>query len=757
MKMKGRILMGSILPNDGDENKQLTPDEVLKYIGADALRLILANERNRWLLKPNKDADYYSKTTLIKYSSDMHNNGQNIRNEVRSFPNDIGHGYAGMHVDGGEFGFVHNHEKWDHAMSEQSKAAIAQRVEIGVTSVRPDVAGYGLEGDEVVEHSHNREATIIADSYDGRLYALTNDEAHYVNNEKRSSDEKIPLRAIARMGDVPTRITDLENDLDFVADWDYHHTNNSFNHNQRFVLDNMDDRTFVYPEISKDAGGDYVSNEYRGLSGQVNYNEGDSNTPNTEPDPFNDRAGAAVNSYNRNKSYQNGYLPGVFRSYEELLKVDLVRQKRTPLNGSTPNGRRRQNFYQFDGDYKHDSYDRNQYDASYEKANLPINNMEQSTDGCEPTPYTSVSQSAPLYRTNKLYQWRYNRVNMVWESKNIVINIHTAGSDYKVGDMLRYTFTDEVLLYIVDSIDDNGAILTGHYQPVYETHILEQDPSTSGIAVPFVDYVSSGRNATFIIQTKATIMTTTTQIKNNLYAYVDVVPTVRSDNTSEWSDNKVRELSSEVVARSTAPAPGYTGINYGRGGPEPTHDNPDTMLYEHSGNATAGARIHLFHYVVDTSGESFVEDNGVKVYTGKWVDCGPLSSNRVSDIKAMYLSNADTNNFNNYYKFAMDIMIDQTFRQPDQVITGDDTTFSEMLLTVAQNDPPADKRFYRKRYLQSTNQIINEDITDRICWLNAASGVAFFFNGAGVKNDPTYGYSNQPANVWLPIVGTIGK
>jgi hypothetical protein len=757
--------MPTILPSG--EEVFVTPEEILKYLNSDGLRQLLRQERLHWNLKPNKDADYYSKATNYKYSGDLHNEGDHQRMEVRTFPdNGANPGYAGVAVDGGEFGLTHNREKWDHALSDESKEAISQRVEVGVSGVRADKMGYGLEGEVVEKNSHNREASMIFDSVDGRAYLLSNDEPFYVNNEERSPETRLPLRTVARIADIPTRITDLGNDFDFISDWDYHHTDNDFTHSNRYVLDNLDDRTFVSPEISKDASGSYISNNYVGLAGLSNYAEGDSTgsdggrASNIQPEigSNNDRQNAAVNSYNKNKNfsgnnYSNGYFPGVFKSFEELEKVDILRQKRTTLNSATPGGRRRQNYYEFDGIWAYNSYDRTASDTSYLSESHNPTNIENAI-GFKPTSFNNLNQDT-TFNSSMLYQWRYNRVSVYWESKNITILIADPGVDYKVGDLLRYTYTNEIITYKVNSVGPNGEILSGQYLTPDIPVRFEQDPSTNGIGVPFTDYVSGGKGATLIIACKASVYVNATQIKNNLYAYVDVVPTVRSDNTSKWSDINNPSTDNGVVVRSTAPSPAYTGVNSGRGGDAPSSLSSEHAFYEHGGNATAGPHIHIFKYVINTTDPTWEIVDGVKVYTGKWVDCGPLGLERPADIKALLFSNSDCNNFNNYYKFTLDIMLDMMNRNPDRVISNNETALSNMYIHMAESDPEPDKKFYIKRINPITSAIETVDITNKVYYINMGTRVPFVYN-AGPKNDPTFGYGNTPIG-WVSLVGTIGN
>lgn len=94
-------------------------------------------------------------------------------------------------------------------------------------------------------------------------------------------------------------------------------------------------------------------------------------------------------------------------------------------------------------------------------------------------------------------------------------------------------------------------------------------------------------------------------------------------------------------------------------------------------------------------------------------------------------------------------------RNPDQVITNDNTTFSECYLTIAQNDPPFDKEFTMKYYDQTSGILVDKSVTNKILWINAASGVMFIKN-QGPKNDPNYGYARNTVS-WVPIAGVISS
>lgn len=764
----------SILPSGEELN--VTPEEILRYINPDGLRQMFRQERLRWNLKPNRDADYYDNETLFKYTGEIHNDGMYQRMEIRTFPdNGAYEGYAGINVDSGVFGFSHNMEMWDKSISNDSIKQIINRVAIGALANVPDKLGYGLTEDgKMSTKTGNRMAGMLFDPYDGRAYLLSNDDPNYVNNETRSEDIKIPERAVARIGDIPTRITQLKNDLDFISDPDYRHTDNNFTNSNRYVLDNLDDRTFVFPEVARDRnGGDFMSNYRVGLNGEPGYGESDgSQKYNTQPDlgenpdlgDFGDRLGEAINSYGINQKYSGvahpaGYLPGIFRSYEELERVDLVDQTMTPLDHiSTPGARRPQNYYSFDGKWSPNWFDRNGFNDSYLSPSLNPNNMEFVPDKEEPTPYSRLYQNNTddnVFHRGKLYQWRYNRVTVKYYSKDIKIDIIESGEQYRVGDVLRWTFGDDVFLFTVTSVGANGQIQKGEYRSERE-RIFEQDPSTHGVGILFSNMSGVGYGAKLSLSCRATIETFATQIKNNLYAYVDITPTVRSDNSTTWSDiNLPDDQDGKVNIRSTAAGPGYTGVNSGRGGPAPNEFTSGVLLHEHGGNATAGVHVHLFRYVINTQNPTWVIRDGIKVYTGRWVDQGPLGLERPCDIKSLFLSNYDTNNFNNYYKFMFDTIIDTMNRNPDTVVSNNKNAASQAYIHFDQVDPESDQRFTETRIDPNTTKCMEVDITSKVLYINAATGMCFVYNPS-YKNDPSFGYGMRPPG-WIPITGAISK
>lgn len=769
--------MGKTILPSGEE-VFISPDEILRYLNPDGVRQLLRQERLTLALKVNKDCDYYDNQLLFKYSGEMHNNGSYQKMEIRTFPdNDAFPGYAGVYVDSGCMGIIHNMDKWDKSMTEESKNHIVNRSMIGAMAEIPNKTGYGLDNqNNPTVKTNNRMAAFLMDPYDGRSYLLSNDDPNYVNNETRSSDEKIPERAVARIGDIPTRVTQLINDFDFVSDPDYRHTDNNFTNSNRFILDNIDDRTFVYPEIAKDKnGGDFIYNYRVGLSGEQVYGESDGSIKafNSQPDlgknpdlgDYGDRIGEAISSYNKNKNFSgvnhnSGYLPGIFRSVEELERVDLVDQLMDcSTHTASPGAKRSHNYYIFDGKWSPNWFDRYQYNDSYLAQSLNPNNMEIIVNGSEPTPFSKLDQKLDdndeKFDKSKLYQWRYNRVTMKYYSDDIKINIIEQGEQYKVGDILRWTFGDDVFLFEVQVVGPNGQIYKGSYK-TERSRVFEQDPSTHGVGIPFSNMSGVGHGAKLSVECKVTIETIATQIKNNLYAYVDITPSVRSDNSTPWSDTKLSDSQGgKINVRSTAAGPGYTGINSGRGGDSPNPNTSHVTYHEHGGNATAGVHVHLFRYVINTENPTWVIRNGIQVFTGEWVDQGPMGVERPCDIKALLLSNADTNNFNNYYKFMLDTLFDSMNRVPDAVVSNNKNATSHAFIHVDQIDPDPNQKFTDYTIDPETSEYKEIDITNKVLYINAATGVMFVYNSS-YKNDPSFGYGMREEG-WIAISGVTTR
>lgn len=746
----------TILPSG--EEVLTSASEILRYMDPDGLRQLLRQERLRWALKTNKDVDYYDNTKLFKYSGEVHNEGYYQRMEIRTFPDNGAYGgYAGVNVDSGVSGIVHNLDKWDHSLSEESKENTINRLMLGAMAVVKDKLGYGVDDNgEVSESTANRSAMMVFDPYDARVYAMTADAPTYMNNDTRQ--DPIPLRAVARMADIPTKVTQLVNDINYVTDPDYTHTDNNFNNSNRYVVDNLDDRTFVYPSIAKDENGEYISNIRYGLNGDPIYSEcDDPNMVNGQPDLGSYRGNDAVSSYNKNGQYSgfnnpNGYLQGVFRSVEELEKVDLVGQKMTPNNTEAPGARRTANYYIFDGQWSSNWFDRVSHPDSYLATAITPFNMEIHLPDTEPWPYPSLDG---IFDRSLLYQWRYNRVDVKYPSDGIVISIYEAGSGYVEGDVLSWRFGEHAFTFTVTSVGANGQITKGKYN-VEQDVVYDDDPSTHGVAIEFANNSSAGTGAKFVISSKSTIITHAAQLKNNLYAYVDIAPTVPSDNSSPWSDNKTTDVQGgKIISRSTAAGPAYSGINSGRGGEVPSNDQAESILYEHGGNATAGAQVHLFRYVINTQVPTWKVVDGVQVFTGKWVDQGPLSVERPADIKALLFSNYDTNNFNNYYKFMLDLLFDNMNRNPDAIVSNNENAVSIPYLHVDQVDPTEDRKFTTTRIDPKTGELVSVDITDKVWYINAATGMAFVHN-TSYKSDTEFGYGYRSPG-WVAIAGAISK
>ena len=760
----------TILPSG--EEISTTPKEILRYVNADALRQILRQDRLRWNLKANKDVDYYDKIKLSKHTGELHNFGNYQRLEIRTFPdNNANPGYSGINNDSGTFGLPHDIELWDNALSDTSKKTTVNRTIVGSLAKIKNTSGYGLDDNKKIsKNTNNRMSMLVFDPADGRSYLLSNDAPHYVNNESRK--DKIPGRAVARITDIPTRITHLHNDLNFVSDPDYIHTDNNFTNSNRYVLDNLDDRTFVYPEISRDRnGGDFVENDRVGLNGEFSYGESDGSVKqNTQPDlgvnpqlgNYGDRFGEAISSYNKNVSYsgighKNGYLPGIFRSVEELERVDIVDQTMTPrTHKATPGAKRFSNYYIHDGLWSSNWFDKATYRDSYLAQSMNPINMEIYDNKSEPRPYSSLEQSdGSLFNMNKLFQWRYNRITIKYYSKDIYCHILKGGEDYTEGDILVWSFSDDSFEFEVKMVGSNGEILQGEFR-IDNSKVYNQDPSTHGIGVSFANKSSVGRGAKIVINSKATIETHATQIKNNLYAYVDITPTVRSDNSTPWSDTKMSDSQDgKITIRSTAAGPGYTGINSGKGGPLSTDKNSTTKFYEHGGNATAGVHVHLFRYVINTENPSWVIRDGQQIFLGKWVDQGPMGLERPCDIKALLFSNSDTNNFNNYYKFNLDTLLESYQNNPDAVVTNNKNAISNAYIHYDQVDPSSDQKFYETIVNPETSLVQEVDVTHKVLYVNMATGMLFMYNQS-YKSDPKYGHGLRGPG-WISLSGGISK
>ena len=473
--------MGNTILPSGEELNS-TPEEILRYLNPDGLRQLLRQERLRWHLKTNKDVTYYEKTKNYKYAGEVHNEGMYQRMELRSFPdNGANPGYAGINNDAGIMGIPHRLGEWDEGVSDESQFEIVNRTTVGALATIKEVSGHGLDDNgNMSSDTHNRAAMILCDPYDGRAYLYSNDSIDYMNNESKLPENRIPKRAIARIGDIPTRATQLINDLDFITDPDYNHTDNNFTHSNRFILDNLDDRTFVYPEISKDENGEYIKNIRTGLDGNIS---------------------------------EENYLPGVFKSLEELEKVDILHQLMDPNDSTIQGSKRAYSYYRFDGKWSNKTGD---HKNPYLKNPQVPSDMTINIPGTEPIPFEVIGED---FNKSQLCQWRYNRIDITYPIENIEVILYSSGSNYKVGDILRYSIGDDSIAYKVTSVGANGQIQTGEYIPESENDFTS-DPSTNGVAIEFSNNSSIGKGAKFIIVATGVIEVYSGQIKNNLYACI---------------------------------------------------------------------------------------------------------------------------------------------------------------------------------------------------------------------------------------------
>jgi hypothetical protein len=128
---------------------------------------------------------------------------------------------------------------------------------------------------------------------------------------------------------------------------------------------------------------------------------------------------------------------------------------------------------------------------------------------------------------------------------------------------------------------------------------------------------------------------------------------------------------------------------------------------------------------------------------------------RPCDIKALLLSNPDTNNFNNYYKFMLDTLIDNMNRIPDSVTSNNPNALSHPYIHMAQRDPEKDQKFTINTINPTTTIVETVDVTDKVIYVNGATGVWFTYNTSH-KTDPTFGYGSR-APGWQPMAGAVTK
>lgn len=74
---------------------------------------------------------------------------------------------------------------------------------------------------------------------------------------------------------------------------------------------------------------------------------------------------------------------------------------------------------------------------------------------------------------------------------------------------------------------------------------------------------------------------------------------------------------------------------------------------------------------------------------------------------------------------------------------------------VAQCDPKSEQKFTISMFDPDTSEYKEVDVTDKVIYINAATGIMFIYN-ASYKNDPSFGYGMRPPG-WIPISGAISR
>ena len=111
--------------------------------------------------------------------------------------------------------------------------------------------------------------------------------------------------------------------------------------------------------------------------------------------------------------------------------------------------------------------------------------------------------------------------------------------------------------------------------------------------------------------------------------------------------------------------------------------------------------------------------------------------------------------WHNYYKFMLDTIIDSMNRNPDTVVSNNKNAVSPAYIHFDQVDPAWDQRFTESRIDPDTGQCIKVDITEKVFYINAATGMCFVYNPS-FKNDPSFGYGmRQPG--WIALSGAVTK
>lgn len=103
----------------------------------------------------------------------------------------------------------------------------------------------------------------------------------------------------------------------------------------------------------------------------------------------------------------------------------------------------------------------------------------------------------------------------------------------------------------------------------------------------------------------------------------------------------------------------------------------------------------------------------------------------------------------------LDSIIDSMNRNNDAVESNNDNALSPAYLHSAQCDPDANKKFTITRVNPDTSKVETVDITSKVLYLNAATGVMFAYND-GYKNDPKFGYGFRKPG-WYAIAGATTK
>ncbi|MBD5585414.1 MAG: hypothetical protein HDQ88_10055, partial [Clostridia bacterium] len=162
--------MATILPSG--EEVSITPDKILRYLNPDGVRQLVRQEMLMFQTKTDSDVSYIDNQRLFKYAGEMHNKGLYQKAELRTYPdNGAYEGYAGLYNDTGILGVAHNADKWDKAMSEESKKTVVNRTMLTASAKVDEKTGYGLDDNgEMSVETTNRMTGVIMDPYDGRTY-----------------------------------------------------------------------------------------------------------------------------------------------------------------------------------------------------------------------------------------------------------------------------------------------------------------------------------------------------------------------------------------------------------------------------------------------------------------------------------------------------------------------------------------------------------------------------------------------------------